>query len=153
MALCFIETSGKYIAKSTDEINIEPFIGTKLFLYDTHVTKIYAGKDTGWVDYFSNNSNGVNGMNGKSAYELAVDEGYVGTLTDWLFSLKGEKGAKGDIGSQGIQGIKGDTGAKGATGSNGISVTAISFTKDGSGEITGGTVTFSDSSTAPITIE
>lgn len=37
----------------------------------------------------------VFGVNGKSAYELAVDNGFVGTLQDWLDSLVGETGATG----------------------------------------------------------
>lgn len=32
------------------------------------------------------------GEDGKSAYELAVQEGYTGSLDDWLASLKGEPG-------------------------------------------------------------
>lgn len=39
------------------------------------------------------------GDDGKSAYELAVQQGYTGTLSAWLASLKGAKGDKGDPGS------------------------------------------------------
>lgn len=35
---------------------------------------------------------GGTGSAGKSAYEIAVDNGFVGTETEWLESLKGEKG-------------------------------------------------------------
>lgn len=56
---------------------------------------------------------GEKGENGKSAYELAVENGYVGSINEWLISLKGENGS---IGQQGIQGIKGDTGENGANG-------------------------------------
>lgn len=35
---------------------------------------------------------------GKSAYELAKEHGYVGTTEEWLASLKGVKGDKGDTG-------------------------------------------------------
>ena len=42
---------------------------------------------------------GEDGANGKSAYEVAVEEGYSGTEEEWLESLKGEKGDKGDTGS------------------------------------------------------
>ncbi len=34
---------------------------------------------------------------GKSAYDLAVENGYTGTVSEWLESLKGEKGDAGDI--------------------------------------------------------
>lgn len=42
-------------------------------------------------------------VRGKSAYELAVDNGYVGSETAWLESLKvkGDKGVKGDTGTKG----------------------------------------------------
>lgn len=41
---------------------------------------------------------GVDGADGKSAYEIAVENGYDGTVTEWLASLKGAKGDKGDRG-------------------------------------------------------
>ena len=40
----------------------------------------------------------LKGSNGKSAYELAVEMGFAGTQEDWLASLKGEKGEKGEAG-------------------------------------------------------
>lgn len=70
----------------------------------------------------------------------------------------GPAGAKGDTGATGAQGPKGDTGAAGAkgdkgdTGAAGAAVSAISFIKDSTGAITGGTATLSDGSTIPITI-
>ena len=36
------------------------------------------------------------GVAGRSAYQLAVDAGFEGTLEEWLASLKGEPGEKGD---------------------------------------------------------
>lgn len=45
-----------------------------------------------------------------SAYALAKEQGFEGTLDEWLASLKGEKGETGE---------KGDTGATGATGEAG----------------------------------
>ncbi len=39
--------------------------------------------------------NGADGANGKSAYELAVKNGFVGSEQDWLNSLKGESGSSG----------------------------------------------------------
>jgi len=38
-------------------------------------------------------TNGTDGANGLSAYELAVSQGFVGSLSDWLDSLKGADGA------------------------------------------------------------
>ena len=38
---------------------------------------------------------------GESAYQIAVDHGFVGTEEEWLASLKGAKGDKGDTGADG----------------------------------------------------
>ena len=59
----------------------------------------------------------VSGIDGASAYEIAVADGFVGTESEWLASLKGEQG---DTGAKGDKGDKGDTGATGATGAQGI---------------------------------
>lgn len=53
------------------------------------------------------------GEPGKSAYEIAVEHGFVGSEEDWLESLKGEKGDKGDKGDRGEQGLPGKDGADG----------------------------------------
>ena len=62
---------------------------------------------------------GDNGSAGKSAYQIAVDNGYVGTESEWVASLKGDKGDTGAQGPQGIQGEKGPKGDKGDTGDQG----------------------------------
>lgn len=49
-----------------------------------------SGKDTGFQAI------GKDGKNGKSAYQLAVDNGYPSSLDTWLASLKGDKGDKGE---------------------------------------------------------
>ena len=46
-------------------------------------------------------SGGV-GADGKSAYEVAVNNGYTGTEQEWIESLKGEQGEKGDRGDSGV---------------------------------------------------
>lgn len=62
-------------------------------------------------------SDGVgNGSDGKDAYEVAVSEGFSGTVSQWLNSLKGATGAKG------AKGDKGDKGEDGADGSGGASL-------------------------------
>ena len=58
-------------------------------------------------------------LRGYSAYNIAVMEGYEGTVDEWLESLKGEKGDKGDQGDPGPQGEKGDTGLPGLDGETG----------------------------------
>lgn len=49
-------------------------------------------------------------VRGYSAYEIAVQNGYVGTEEEWLESLIGPQGEQGPQGIQGIQGIQGETG-------------------------------------------
>ena len=44
---------------------------------------------------------GADGKDGKSAYQIAVEQGFAGSEAAWLLSLKGEKGEKGDPGSGG----------------------------------------------------
>ena len=60
---------------------------------------------------------GDKGTDGKSAYQIAVDNGYVGTESTWVASLKG---VKGDTGAQGPQGIQGEQGPKGDKGDPGL---------------------------------
>jgi hypothetical protein len=38
---------------------------------------------------------GRKGEDGKSAYQIALDNGFIGSETEWLASLKGEKGDNG----------------------------------------------------------
>lgn len=42
---------------------------------------------------------GANGQDGKSAYQIALDNGFVGTQSEWLASLKGDKGDTGASGA------------------------------------------------------
>lgn len=58
-------------------------------------------------------------LRGYSAYNIAVMEGYEGTIDEWLESLIGPKGDKGDQGDPGPQGEKGDTGLPGLDGETG----------------------------------
>jgi major tropism determinant Mtd-like protein/collagen triple helix repeat protein len=64
-------------------------------------------------------SAGATGATGESAYQLAVDNGFVGTMTQWLASLVGATGATGPTGPTGATGPTGSTGATGATGATG----------------------------------
>lgn len=60
---------------------------------------------------------------GKSAYEIAVEHGFVGTETEWLESLKGvdgKDGVNGKDGCDGRNGIDGLTGKDGKDGADGL---------------------------------
>lgn len=62
----------------------------------------------------------------KSAYDLAVENGFVGTVNQWLLSLIGAQGAQGPqgpAGADGAQGPQGPAGQRGAKGDQGTSVT------------------------------
>lgn len=103
----------------------------------------------------------VYGKDGKSAYEIAVKNGFEGTEDDWLDSLKGEQGDKGDKGDaftyvdftpeqlaslKGEKGDKGDTGEKGDKGDKGDAFTYEDFTDEQLASLKGadGTMTFED---------
>ena len=62
--------------------------------------------------YFISGGGGA-GEPGKSAYEIAVEQGFEGDEQAWLESLKGEKG---DPGPQGPPGADGKDGADGEQG-------------------------------------
>ena len=56
------------------------------------------------------------GLDGKSAFEIAVEHGFVGTETEWLESLKGVDGKDGCDGRNGVDGLPGKDGKDGADG-------------------------------------
>lgn len=62
---------------------------------------------------------GSRGADGKSAYEVALQNGFTGTEADWLTSLKGQKGDTGAKGERGEKGEAGETGEKGEKGDTG----------------------------------
>ena len=115
---------------------------------DGKIASLHDGKD------------GKDGENGKSAYEIAVQNGYGGTETDWLESLKGQKGdtgepgaagAKGDPGEKGDQGEPGAPGEKGERGEKGEKGDAGTPGKDGVNGTDGKNGTDGYSPTATVT--
>ena len=64
--------------------------------YDLTITDA-EGSNTISLKNGTNGLNGTNGQDGKSAYEIAVDNGFVGTETEWLESLKGQDGQDGVV--------------------------------------------------------
>src|SRR3990167_4125275 len=59
---------------------------------------------------------GSPGPEGDSAYDVAVNNGFIGTEQEWLDSLVGADGTQG---SQGVQGVPGNDGAPGTEGPQG----------------------------------
>jgi hypothetical protein len=79
---------------------------------------------------------------GKSAYEIAVDNGFVGTEQEWLESLHGERGERGE---------RGETGKTGAAGKDGSSIKSITKTAT-NGNVDTYTVTLTDGSKTTFTV-
>ena len=61
----------------------------------------------GEVQHGKDGADGKDGKDGLSAYELAVENGFTGTLAEWLASLKGEDGENGVDGKDGVNGSDG----------------------------------------------
>jgi hypothetical protein len=64
-------------------------------------------------------ANGTQGLQGQSAFDLAVANGFTGDVASWLASLVGPQGAPGPQGPSGSNGSDGARGATGATGPQG----------------------------------
>ncbi len=109
---------------------------------------------------------GEAGVDGKSAYELAVENGFAGTEKEWLDSLKGEQGiqgaqgiqgdpgvmgAQGPKGEQGLQGEQGIQGVQGIQGFTGNGIQSIEKTAV-NGLVDTYTVTFTNGNTASFTV-
>ena len=62
---------------------------------------------------------GANGKDGRSAYEIAIENGFVGTVAEWLESLKGRDGIDGKDGLPGKDGADGLPGKNGTNGKDG----------------------------------
>lgn len=98
------------------EDGITPHIGDNgnWYIGDTDTGVNAEGKD------------GSDGVDGLSAYQIAVKNGFIGTEKEWESSLKGEKGDPGKDGlpgADGRDGIDGKDGAPGADGKDGITYT------------------------------
>lgn len=63
---------------------------------------------------------GAKGEDGKSAYQIALDEGFEGTEAEWLASLKGKDGKDGINGTDGKPGKDGTNGVDGKTPVKGV---------------------------------
>lgn len=62
---------------------------------------------------------GEPGADGKSAYEIALENGFTGSQSEWLESLRGEPGPQGATGPQGPKGEVGPAGPVGPVGPQG----------------------------------
>ena len=67
-------------------------------------TDAQANGFTGTYEEFALTMKGESGGDGKSAFELAILNGFVGSEAQWLASLKGDRGLQGDKGDPGPEG-------------------------------------------------
>jgi len=81
----------------------------------TDITSAFNNFDSRIEDLKENG--GASGKAGASAYEVAQSNGFAGSETEWLGSLKGDKG---DAGAQGISGLNGRDGVDGINGRDGV---------------------------------
>ena len=100
-----------------------------LAVYDVYVA--YA-KENGttplsyeeWLESIKG-KDGTNGVDGKSAYQIWLDNGHTGTETDFLNCLKGKDGTNGTNGKDGVNGTNGKDGVDGINGTDGKSAYQI----------------------------
>jgi hypothetical protein len=87
--------------------------------------------EEGRAEAFSAMQTHYESMN-KTPYEIAKANGFVGSETEWLASLKGDKG---DVGATGATGVKGDKGDKGESGVMAPSDGFFSLSVDQNGDL------------------
>ena len=85
-----------------------PKVKTEQMEFGVVITIVDADGETSAT--LHNGANGEKGTDGKSAYQIAVEQGYQGSESDWLSSLKGDKGEKGNTGAKGNPGQDGAEG-------------------------------------------
>lgn len=113
------QTSGTLRGLDDTEIPMVPNDESYLH-YDSYKDK--------WVPKTISGLSGADGDDGKSAYEIAVENGFVGTEEEWLASLKGEQGdafTYDDFTQDQLDALKGDQGDNGEDGDDGLSAYEI----------------------------
>lgn len=86
------------------------------------ILKKFEGKQDRLVagDGIKINGNVISAVDAKSAYVIALEHGFIGSVDEWLASLKGAKGEKGQNGKDGTNGTNG---IDGVDGKDGIGIT------------------------------
>lgn len=110
----WLKINGKNVAPRTFVSAVEDTDGTPL--------------STIFENYKSEVDNKIENVNGKSAYEIAREQGFIGTEEEWVASLKG---VKGDNGLNGADGQNGQDGKDGTTYTPEVgTVTSVEPTED-----------------------
>lgn len=76
-----------------------------------------------YVDDVVNNIASTPGPEGKSAYQIALDEGFEGSESEWLASLKGEDGVIGRDGEPGEDGVSPTVEVEAISGGHKVTIT------------------------------
>lgn len=85
---------------------------------------VWSENSSQWINV--GNIKGEKGENGLNAYQIALVDGFVGTESEWLQSLKGERGEKGENGSDATVTLQNITSALGYTPADNTDLTAHS---------------------------
>lgn len=106
-AFTIVKTYASVQAMQDDYNNPEVEIGQFVMIDTGDVnneedSQLYLKGDAEWK--FISDLSGAQGIQGLSAYQIAVQNGFDGTEEEWLASLKGEKGDTGDKGDKGDDG-------------------------------------------------
>ena len=114
-SITFNIVNTQQIAENTTDITIL-YEYTSPAGIDYDIEKVYS------LSLAVQGKDGYQGQDGKSAYQVAVEEGFDGSEEEWLNSLKGqdgEPGAQGPQGNDGAQGPQGEPGKDGEQGPKG----------------------------------
>lgn len=82
-----------------------------------------------YVDSAVENIASTPGDDGKSAYEIALDEGFEGSESEWLESLKGKDGDRGEQGERGSDGVSPIVSVDTITGGHRVTITDANGTQ------------------------
>lgn len=110
--VCFIQNNNAISSSSSSDGAKSIEIASD----DGSVTQVGASELVGTKLKVKVKATGPKGEEGKSAYQIWLDNGHTGTEQDFLNSLVGKTGSTG---AKGNQGDKGDTGPAGKDGANG----------------------------------
>lgn len=94
---------GKKITQYPNNVSVSPDLNSLLDLSEKTGSTTFESRKWTLTAYLSWLS--ANGQAGKSAYEVAVDNGFVGTESDWLLSLEGADGTNGTNGTNGARAL------------------------------------------------
>lgn len=89
---------------NVSESNTKNLLWADVYVSGTEgASGVYASRRMTWAQWISYLN--ANGATGKSAYEVAVANGFVGTESQWLLSLEGTDGTNGTNGADGARAV------------------------------------------------